>query len=87
MSTAGLFSHLHVGSLLYRQTAIWGFLLGWFICPLENYGEAILRANLERSTTALEDLERIGVSSCVSATSDNGDSVNFPQKTNAWSGQ
>jgi aminoglycoside phosphotransferase (APT) family kinase protein len=43
--------------LLYRQTAIWGFLLGWFICPVENYGEAILRANLDRLTTALEDLE------------------------------
>jgi aminoglycoside phosphotransferase (APT) family kinase protein len=42
---------------LYRQTAIWGFLLGWFICPIENYGEAILRANLDRLTTALEDLE------------------------------
>jgi aminoglycoside phosphotransferase (APT) family kinase protein len=43
--------------LLYRQTAIWGFLLGWMICPTENYGEEILRANLERLTAALEDLE------------------------------
>jgi aminoglycoside phosphotransferase (APT) family kinase protein len=42
---------------LYRRTAIWGFLLGWMICPVENYGETILRANLERLTTALEDLE------------------------------
>ena len=43
--------------LLYRQTAIWGFLLGWMITPVENYGEVILRANLERLTTALEDLD------------------------------
>lgn len=42
---------------LYRQTAIWGFLIGWMITPVENYGEAILRANLERLTSALEDLE------------------------------
>jgi len=43
--------------LLYRQTAVWGFLIGWMITPVENYGEKILRANLERLTTALEDLE------------------------------
>jgi aminoglycoside phosphotransferase (APT) family kinase protein len=43
--------------LAYRQTAIWGFLLGWMICPTENYGEEILRANLDRLTSALEDLE------------------------------
>jgi hypothetical protein len=43
--------------LLYRQTAIWGFLIGWMITPVENYGEQILRANLERLTAALEDLE------------------------------
>jgi hypothetical protein len=42
---------------LYRRTAIWGFMLGWFICPVENYGEEILRANLERLATTLEDLE------------------------------
>jgi hypothetical protein len=43
--------------LLYRQTAIWGFLIGWMITPVENYGDEILRANLERLTTAVEDLE------------------------------
>ncbi len=43
--------------LLYRQTAIWGFLIGWMITPVENYGPEILRANLERLTAALEDLE------------------------------
>lgn len=45
--------------LLYRQTAIWGFLIGWMICPTANYGEAILRANLERLVAALEDLETV----------------------------
>jgi hypothetical protein len=43
--------------LLHRQTAIWGFLVGWCITPVENYGEEILRANLERLTAAVEDLE------------------------------
>jgi len=43
--------------LLHRQTAIWGFLIGWMICPIENYGESILRANLERLTAGVEDLE------------------------------
>ncbi len=43
--------------LLYRQAAIWGFLIGWMICPTENYGEEILQANLERLISAVEDLE------------------------------
>jgi hypothetical protein len=43
--------------LLYRQTAIWGFLVGWMLCPVENYGEEVLRANLERLVSGLEDLE------------------------------
>ena len=52
---------LEVAWLLYRQSAIWGFLIGWMITPVENYGEAILRANLERLTAALEDLETFAV--------------------------
>lgn len=47
--------------LLYRQTAIWGFLIGWMICPLENYGAEIMQANLERLTAALEDLDTFAV--------------------------
>ncbi len=50
--------------LLYRQTAIWGFLIGWMITPIENYGEAILRANLERLAAALEDLETFAALGC-----------------------
>lgn len=43
--------------LLHRQTAVWGFVIGWLICPVENYGPEILRANLERLVAALEDLD------------------------------
>ncbi len=43
--------------LLHRQTAIWGFLIGWMICPVENYGDEITRANLERLTASVEDLD------------------------------
>jgi len=43
--------------LLYRQTAIWGLVIGWLICPIENYGEEILEANLNRLATAVEDLD------------------------------
>ncbi len=45
--------------LLHRQTAIWGFFIGWMITPVENYGEEILHANLERLATGLEDLETL----------------------------
>lgn len=47
--------------LLYRQTAIWGLMIGWMITPFENYGERITRANLERLTAAVEDLETFAV--------------------------
>ncbi len=43
--------------LLHRQTAIWGFLIGWMTCPTGNYGEPILRANLDRLIASLEDLD------------------------------
>ena len=45
--------------LLYRQTAIWGLVIGWLITPPENYGEAITRANLERLIAAVQDLETV----------------------------
>jgi aminoglycoside phosphotransferase (APT) family kinase protein len=47
--------------LLYRQTAIWGLVIGWLICPIENYGDEILQANLDRLATAVEDLETFAV--------------------------
>lgn len=43
--------------LLHRQTAIWGLVIGWMTCPVENYGPEVLAANLERLVTAIEDLE------------------------------
>jgi aminoglycoside phosphotransferase (APT) family kinase protein len=43
--------------LLYRQSAIWGLMIGWLITPPSNYGEAITTANLERLVAAVQDLE------------------------------
>ncbi|MDZ7733206.1 MAG: phosphotransferase [Acidimicrobiia bacterium] len=43
----------------HRRVAIWGFLVGWFLTPIENYGPEILHANLDRLATALEDLGTI----------------------------
>ena len=45
--------------LLYRQTAIWGLVIGWLITPPENYGEAITTANLKRLIAAVQDLEPV----------------------------
>ena len=38
-----------------------GFLLGWFICPVENYGPEILEANMERLGTAVEDFDTVAL--------------------------
>lgn len=43
--------------LLYRQSVVWGLVIGWLITPPENYGEAITAANLERLVAAARDLE------------------------------
>ncbi len=45
--------------MLYRQSAIWGLVIGWLITPPTNYGEAITRANLERLVAAVQDLESV----------------------------
>ncbi len=42
---------------LYRQSVVWGLVIGWLITPPENYGEPITRANIERLVTAAQDLE------------------------------
>lgn len=44
---------------LYRQSAMWGLVIGWLITPPQNYGEAITRGNLERLVAAVEDLGTI----------------------------
>jgi hypothetical protein len=45
--------------LLYRQSAIWGLVIGWLITPPTNYGETITVANLTRLVTAVQDLETL----------------------------
>jgi hypothetical protein len=43
--------------LLYRQSVVWGLVIGWLITPPENYGEAITTENVSRLVTAARDLE------------------------------
>lgn len=43
--------------LLYRQSVVWGLVIGWLITPPQNYGQAITEANIRRQVTALQDLE------------------------------
>jgi len=40
-----------------REAALWGLVIGWLICPPENYGPEITTANLSRTVAAVEDLE------------------------------
>lgn len=49
---------------LYRQSMAWGLVIGWLICPPNNYGEAITTGNLRRLVAACVDLktfESLGV--------------------------
>lgn len=41
----------------YRAAALWGLVIGWLICPPENYGEEITVANIARLVAAVEDLD------------------------------
>lgn len=41
----------------YRSAALWGLVIGWLICPPENYGPEVTAANISRTVTAVEDLE------------------------------
>ncbi len=41
----------------YRAAALWGLVIGWLICPPENYGPEITAANITRLVAAVEDLE------------------------------
>lgn len=40
-----------------RAAALWGLVIGWLICPPENYGEPITAANISRTVTAVQDLD------------------------------
>jgi len=41
----------------YRAAALWGLVIGWLICPPENYGQPITEANITRTVAAVDDLE------------------------------
>jgi hypothetical protein len=41
----------------YRAAALWGLVIGWLICPPENYGPEITAANIARTVAAVDDLD------------------------------
>lgn len=48
----------------YRQAMAWGLVIGWLICPPNNYGPAILSANVSKLVAACKDLntfEALGI--------------------------
>jgi len=42
-----------------RTAALWGLVIGWLICPPENYGEPITAENISRNVTAVQDFDTI----------------------------
>ena len=40
-----------------RRAALWGLVIGWLICPPENYGEEITATNISRTVTAVADYD------------------------------
>ena len=40
-----------------RAAALWGLVIGWLICPPENYGQAITEANIARTVRAVQDFD------------------------------
>ncbi len=42
-----------------RVAALWGLVIGWLICPPENYGEPITATNILRTVTAVQDFDTI----------------------------
>ena len=45
----------------YSVSMCWGLVIGWLICPANNYGEAILSANLKRLVAACIDLNTFDI--------------------------
>ncbi|MEX0768097.1 MAG: phosphotransferase [Microthrixaceae bacterium] len=43
----------------YRKAALWGLVIGWLICPPENYGEPITMENISRTVAAVTDLDTL----------------------------
>jgi hypothetical protein len=46
--------------LACRRAALWGLVIGWLICPPENYGSEITIANIARTVAAVADLDTLG---------------------------
>lgn len=46
--------------LRYRQSMIWGLVIGWLITPPQNYGVPITRANIAKMVQAMLDLDTLG---------------------------
>jgi aminoglycoside phosphotransferase (APT) family kinase protein len=44
-----------------RAAALWGLVIGWLICPPENYGQPITEANISRAVTAVADYDTIAL--------------------------
>lgn len=44
-----------------RAAALWGLVIGWLICPPENYGQPITEANISRAVAAVMDYDTIGM--------------------------
>lgn len=44
-----------------RGAALWGLVIGWLICPPENYGQPITEANISRAVTAVTDYDTIAL--------------------------
>lgn len=42
-----------------RVAALWGLVIGWLICPPENYGRPITEANIARTVAAVTDYDTI----------------------------
>ena len=45
--------------LLCRKASLWGLVIGWLICPPANYGEEVTARNIERTVTAVADLDAL----------------------------
>lgn len=43
----------------YRQAVLWGLVIGWLICPPDNYGEPITREAIRRTVEAVRDLDTL----------------------------
>lgn len=50
---------LHAAFEQYRKAALWGLVIGWLICPPENYGQPITEANISRAVAAIADLDTL----------------------------